>query len=224
MDVHGPGDAGTQGARWRTLAAAMNSSLPLLLVGTTNAGKVREMRDLLAELSARVVFPADLGISLAVEEGETSFVANAMLKARAYRRASGVLTIGEDSGFEVDALGGEPGVISARWGGSDYAIKNQRIVDMVAGLPDDKRGCRYVSVLAIALPDGRMFQRTGACRGLVAREPAGTGGFGYDPIFMVPELGRTMAQLEIAEKAEISHRGRAARKALPLLHALLARA
>src|SRR5215212_2999056 len=200
MDVHGPGDAGTQGARWRTLAAAMNSSLPLLLVGTTNAGKVREMRDLLAELSARVVFPADLGISLAVEEGETSFVANAMLKARAYRRASGVLTSGEDSGFEVDALGGEPGVISARWGGSDYTVKNQRIIDLVTGLPDGRRGCRYVTVLGIATPDGRLFQRTGTCRGWVAREPAGAGGFGYDPIFLVPELGRTMAEIAQEEK------------------------
>src|SRR3954469_5302453 len=200
----------------------MNTDLPLLLVGTTNAGKIREMRELLADLPARVVFPADLGITLDVEEGETSFVANAMLKARAYRRASGVLTIGEDSGFEVDALGGEPGVISARWGGSDYQIKNQRIVDMVAGLPDDRRGSRYVSVLAIATPDGRVFQRTGTCRGLVAHEPAGTGGFGYDPIFLIPELGRTMAQLTQEEKAEISHRGRAVRKALPLLRSLLA--
>jgi XTP/dITP diphosphohydrolase len=199
----------------------MSLSLPLLLVGTTNAGKVREMRDLLAGLPARVVFPADLGLTLEVEEGETSFVANAKLKARAYRRASGVLSIGEDSGFEVDALNGEPGVISARWGGSDYTVKNRRIVELVDGLPNDKRGCRYISVLAIATPDGRIFQRTGTCRGLVAPEPAGAGGFGYDPIFMVPELGRTMAQLTQAEKAEISHRGRAVRKALPLLRSLL---
>src|SRR3954469_9500680 len=124
----------------------MNTDLPLLLVGTTNAGKIREMRELLADLPARVVFPADLGITLDVEEGESSFVANARLKARAFRRASGVLTIGEDSGFEVDALDGQPGVISARWGGSDYTIKNQRIIDMVAAKPQAGRGCRYVSV------------------------------------------------------------------------------
>src|SRR3954471_5391725 len=174
----------------------MSTDLPLLLVGTTNAGKIRELRHLLAELPARVVFPADLGISLEVEEGETSFVANAMLKARAYRRASGVLTIGEDSGFEVDALGGEPGVISARWGGSDYTIKNQRIINLVSEKPEAGRGCRYVSVLAIATVDGRMFQRTGYCAGLVADVPAGTNGFGYDPIFFIPEAGRTMAQLD----------------------------
>ncbi len=202
----------------------MSTELPLLLVGTTNAGKIREMRDLLADLPARVVFPGDLGIDLDVEEGETSFVANAMIKARAFRRASGVLAIGEDSGFEVDALDGQPGVISARWGGSDYAVKNRRIIEMVAEKPEAGRGCRYVSVLAIATPDGRMYQRTGFCRGVVAHEPAGTNGFGYDPIFLIPELGRTMGQLEPEEKAEISHRGRAVRKALPLLRSLLAEA
>jgi XTP/dITP diphosphohydrolase len=199
----------------------MISDLPFLLVGTTNAGKIREMRELLADLPARVVFPGDLGIDLDVEEGETSFVANAMIKARAFRRASGVLTIGEDSGFAVDALNGEPGVISARWGGSDYSVKNRRIIEMVAGQPESGRGCRYVSVLAIATSDGRMYQRTGTCQGVVAHEPAGTNGFGYDPIFLIPKLGRTMAELDQAEKAEISHRGRAVRKALPLFRSLL---
>src|SRR3954471_13906806 len=139
----------------------MSTDLPLLLVGTTNAGKIREMRELLADLPARVVFPADLGITLDVEEGETSFVANAKIKARAFRRASGVLTIGEDSGFEVDALDGQPGVISARWGGSDYTIKNRLIIDRLAGLTGEARGCQYVTVLGIATSDGRIYQRTG---------------------------------------------------------------
>jgi XTP/dITP diphosphohydrolase len=180
------------------------------------------MRELLADLPARVVFPGDLGITLDVEEGESSFVANAKLKARAFRKASGVLTIGEDSGFEVDALNGEPGVVSARWGGSDYSIKNQRIIEMVAAHPEKGRGCRYVSVLAIATLDGRMFQRTGFCQGVVADLPAGTNGFGYDPIFFIPDEGKTMAQLDSEEKGELSHRGRAVRKALPLLRSLLA--
>ena len=200
----------------------MNTSLPQLLVGTTSAGKVRELRQLLADLPARVVVPADIGLDMDVEEGETSFAANARIKARAYRRASGLMTLAEDSGFAVDALGGEPGVISARWGGSDYSVKNHLIIDRLAGLPDERRGCGYVTVLAIAMPDGRIFQRTGTCRGLVAREPAGTGGFGYDPIFYSPELDKTMAQMESAEKDAISHRGRAVRKALPLLRSLLA--
>ena len=200
----------------------MNTSLPTLLVGTTSAGKVRELRQLLADLPARVVFPADIGLDMDVPEGETSFVANAKLKARAYRRASGLLTLAEDSGFAVDALGGEPGVISARWGGSDYAVKNQMILDRLAGLRGDQRGCGYISVVAVATPDGRIFQRTGWCRGVVADAPAGSGGFGYDPIFYYPDLGKTMAQMEAAEKDEISHRGRAIRKALPLLRSLLA--
>lgn len=199
----------------------MSMTLPLLLVGTTSAGKTRELRSLLADLPARIVFPADLGLNIDPEEGETSFVANAKLKARAYLRASGVMTIAEDSGFEVDALGGEPGVISARWGGSDYTVKNQLILDRLAGLPDSQRRCGYVTVLAIAMPDGRMFQRTGRCRGIVARVSAGDGGFGYDPIFYSPELGKTMAQMDSAEKDAVSHRGRAVQKALPLLRSLL---
>jgi XTP/dITP diphosphohydrolase len=200
----------------------MNDSLPQLFVGTTSAGKIRELRQLLADLPARIVFPADLGIDIDPEEGEVSFAANAKIKARAYRRASGLMTLAEDSGFVVDALDGAPGVISARWGGTDYAVKNQLVVDRVAGLPDAKRGCGYVTVLAIAMLDGRVFQRTGACRGIIARAPAGTGGFGYDPIFLVPEYGKTMAELDPAVKDRISHRGRAVRKAEPLLRTLLA--
>jgi XTP/dITP diphosphohydrolase len=200
----------------------MNDSQPQLFVGTTSAGKIRELRQLLASLPARIVFPADLGIDIDPEEGDVSFAANAKIKARAYRRASGLMTLAEDSGFVVDALDGAPGVISARWGGTDYAIKNQMIVDRVAGLPDAKRGCGYVTVLAIAMPDGRVFQRTGTCRGIIAQAPAGTGGFGYDPIFLVPEHGQTMAELEPAVKDRISHRGRAVRKAERLLRALLA--
>src|SRR4051794_9809140 len=202
----------------------MNTSLPLLLVGTTNADKIREFRALLADIPARLVFPADLGIDLDVAEGETSFEANAKLKARAFRRASGVMTLAEDSGFAVDALNGEPGVISARWGGADYAVKNRLIVDKLADLPDAQRGCGYVSVIAVAMPDGRIFQRTGWCRGRVAEAPVGEGGFGYDPIFYVPDAGLTMAQMEPAAKDAISHRGRAVRKALPLLRSLLAEA
>ena len=196
-------------------------TLPTLLLGTTSRGKIRELGELLADLPARIVVPSDLGIDIDPEEGETSFVANAALKARAYGRASGVLTVAEDSGFEVDALNGEPGVISARWGGTDYHVKNQLIIDKLAGLPEKQRGCGYVTVLAIATLDGKVYRRTGRCRGLVAPRPVGTGGFGYDPIFLVPEFGRTMAEIPQSDKAAISHRGRAVAKALPLLRSLL---
>ncbi len=198
---------------------------PLLLIGTTSAGKLREYRDLFADLPGRLVTPADLGLDLDIIEGDRSFAENAGLEARAYWRASGLLTAAEDSGFVVDALNGEPGVRSARWGDTDdYAIKNRLILERLEGVPREQRGCRYVSYLAIVEPGGRLHRRSGSCRGYVAREPRGSGGFGYDPIFLVPRFGRTMAELTAEEKAGISHRGRAARRALPLLSSLLSEA
>ncbi|MCC6176881.1 MAG: non-canonical purine NTP pyrophosphatase [Chloroflexi bacterium] len=197
--------------------------MPFLLVGTTSLGKIRELRALLAGVPARVVVPGDLGIDLDVAEGDDSFAENAVLKARAYQHASGILTLAEDSGFEVDALGGEPGVRSARWGNTDdYEIKNRLILERLTGVPPERRGCRYVCVLAVATPDGRVYRQSGACEGQVADEPRGDGGFGYDPIFFVPHLGQTMAEISLVEKDRISHRGRAVRAALPLLRALLA--
>jgi XTP/dITP diphosphohydrolase len=198
---------------------------PLLLIGTTSAGKLREYRHLFAGLPGRLVAPADLGLDLDVAEGDRSFAHNARLKARAYWRASGLLTLAEDSGFVVDALNGEPGVRSARWGDTDdYAIKNRLILERLEGVPWEQRGCRYVSYLAIVEPGGRLHRRSDSCSGYVAREPRGSGGFGYDPIFFVPRFGRTMAELTAEEKAGISHRGRAARRALPLLSSLLSEA
>ncbi len=199
----------------------METSLPTLLVGTTNNGKIHEFRQLLAELPATIVTPADLGLDFEVEEGDESFVANAILKAKAYHAATGLLTLAEDAGFQVDALDGEPGVRSARWGGTDYGIKNALIVEKVASLPIEQRGCQYVAVLAIQTPNGKVYRRTGTCRGRVADAPAGTNGFGYDPIFLVPSRRKTMAELTDAEKHRLSHRGRAVRRALPLLRQLL---
>jgi XTP/dITP diphosphohydrolase len=200
------------------------SDLPDLLIGTTSAGKLRELRELLAGLPARLVTPADLGIELDVVEGDRSFAENAALKARAYQAASGVVTVGEDSGFVVDHLGGEPGVRSARWGDTDdYEVKNRLILERLAGVPWAERRCRYVSHLAIIGPHGRLRRRSGSCAGYVAWEPAGSGGFGYDPIFFVPRYGRTMAELTPEEKNRLSHRGSAVRHALPLLRELLSR-
>ena len=199
------------------------TQFPTLLIGTTSAGKLREFQEILAELPVRLATCADLGIDLDVEEGDESFADNAALKARAFWGASGLLTIAEDSGFVVDALNGEPGVRSARWGGTDdYSVKNRLILERLSAVPWAERGCGYVSHLAIATPDGRLYRRSGSCRGFVARKPAGNGGFGYDPIFYVPRFERTMAQLSPEEKHRISHRGRATRRALPLLRSLLA--
>ena len=196
--------------------------LPLLLIGTTSAGKLREFRELFADLPARVLTPPDVGIELDVEEGDRSFEENAALKARAFHAASGLLTVAEDSGFVVDALGGEPGVRSARWGGTDdYAIKNRLILERLGGRPPDERRCRYVSSLAVVAPSGRLYRRTATCDGLVAEAPRGSGGFGYDPIFYVPRFARSMAELNADEKNRISHRGKAVRRVLPLLRRLL---
>ena len=195
---------------------------PVLLIGTTSAGKTREFRRLLSELPARLTTPPELGIDLDVAEGDRSFAENAALKARAFHAASGVLTLAEDSGFVVDALGGEPGVRSARWGGTDdYPVKNRLILERLADVPWPARRCCYVAHLAIVEPSGRLYRRSGSCSGYVAWEPAGSGGFGYDPIFFSPRHGRTLAQLDDEEKNRISHRGRAVRHALPLLRALL---
>ena len=197
-------------------------SLPLLLLGTTSGGKIREFRHLLAGLPARLVIPPDVGIDFDVEEGDRSFAENAAIKARAYRAASGLLTLGEDSGFVVDVLGGEPGVRSARWGETDdYAVKNRLILERLADVPPGRRTCRYVSHIAIIGSDGRVHRRSGSCTGYVATEPRGSGGFGYDPIFFVPSADRTMAELAPEEKGRLSHRGRAVAHALPLLERLL---
>lgn len=199
-------------------------TLPILLLGTTSGGKIREFRQLLADLPARLVTPPELGIDVDVLEGERSFAENAAIKARAFHAASGAPTLAEDSGFVVHALGGEPGVRSARWGETDdYGAKNRLILERMADVPPPERTCRYVAHLAIVEPDGRVHRRCGSLAGYVAAEPAGSGGFGYDPIFWLPEYGRTLAQLDPNEKNQISHRARAVRDAMPLLRALVAR-
>ena len=179
-----------------------------LLVATTNQGKVSELRELLPGI--RLLTPADAGVQLEVEETGRTFSENARLKACAYSEATGLRTIGEDSGIEIDALGGEPGVYSARYHGlPDGPVKNAHVLELLGEVPEAERGCRYVCAIALVSPGEREQIFEGECRGRIASEPAGEGGFGYDPIFFVPRLGRTMAELSAAEKNGISHRGRA---------------
>jgi XTP/dITP diphosphohydrolase len=195
---------------------------PTILLGTTSAGKIREYRELLAGIGARIVEPSELGISIEVEEGDQSFEDNARAKALAYWQASGLVTFAEDSGFEVDALDGEPGVISARWGDTDdYAIKNRLILERLKGVPTEQRRCRYVAHVTVIDVPGHVAHTVGVCEGRVAEEPAGSGGFGYDPIFFVPEYGKTLAQMTTAEKGRISHRGEAARTMTSYLRHIL---
>lgn len=191
-------------------------------MATTNEGKIRELRALIGHLRVQLVSPLDVGVRPDVEETGTTFVENARLKARAYFAATGIPTLGEDSGLEIDALGGEPGVYSARYHGlPDGNIKNAHVLELLKAVPPSRRGCRYVCVMVLIDRGGAEHVFEGHCAGRIAPAAAGGGGFGYDPIVLIPRLGRTMAELSDAEKDRISHRGRAARKLVRYLESIL---
>ena len=190
-----------------------------LLIATNNAHKVAEFRRILGGLDVTLLTPADAGIDLDVEETGETFEENARLKARAFCAASGLPALADDSGIEVDALGGRPGVRSARYGGDglDDAGRVQLLLSELAGVPEERRACRYRVVLVLARPDGAEEAVGGDCEGRAAFAPIGENGFGYDPIFYVPRFGRTMAQMDPAEKDAVSHRGQAARRMAEVL-------
>lgn len=182
-----------------------------IIFATKNAGKVKEVKLILKELDAEVVTMTEAGINIdVVEDGET-FEDNAIKKAKEIMQASGCLVLSDDSGLEVDYLNKRPGVYSARFMGEDtpYDIKNQKILEMLNGVPDEKRTARFVSVIAAAFPDGRIVTTRGTIEGIIAHEAKGENGFGYDPIFYVPELGMHTAEMDIKQKNRISHRGKA---------------
>jgi XTP/dITP diphosphohydrolase len=193
--------------------------MPTLLLATTNPGKVREFRDLLDGCGWEIVTPADAGLSLEVEETGASYAENARLMARAFAAASGLPALADDSGLEIDALGGEPGVHSARYAGRDttHARKIELLLDRLRDVDDAERTARFRAVITVAFPDGREFQTEGVCEGRITRAPRGEGGFGYDPIFLVGAGPLTMAELAAAEKNRISHRARAAAEACRIL-------
>jgi len=198
-----------------------------VVLATTNPHKVEEFRAIYADLPVALVTPADLGLRVGVVETGTTFEQNAVLKALAFAEAAGLPALADDPGLEIDALGGEPGVYSARWAGeaTSYPERFRILFRRLAAVPDDQRTARYRCAIALAEPRPRgLYQIVeGTLEGAITREPRGSGGFGYDPIFLVPSLGRTVAELPPDEKHAISHRGRAARAARePLLH-LLAR-
>jgi XTP/dITP diphosphohydrolase len=203
-----------------------------LLVATRSVHKLRELRELLALDGTDLVTLDDLGIAGdPVEDGET-FETNAAIKARFGARASGLPTLADDSGLEVDALGGGPGVRTRRYAGDDATDEdnNRKLLAALDGLPAERRGARYVCVLALALPDRAgarggvpVIVTRGTCRGRIARSPRGTEGFGYDPIFeprSEPPDGRTFGLWSAAEKHAISHRSHAARRMAPRLSRL----
>src|SRR5919199_3830611 len=215
------GKRSTAARRLSSSIASSTPSLARLLIATTSAGKLGEWQNLLADLPLRLLSLRDAGIDFDVEETGQTFAANARLKAEAYGRASGLLTLAEDSGLTVAALDGGPGVLSARWEGHDYTHKNQLLVRLLEGKEGRERVCAYVCVVVLRHPDGRTWQVRGEVRGQIARAPAGSGGFGYDPVFYVPRLRKTLAEITVDEKDRISHRGRAARRISPVLCQLL---
>jgi XTP/dITP diphosphohydrolase len=196
-----------------------------LLLATANRGKQREFGRLLADIPGRLVFPQQIGVELDVPEPHDTYAENAAAKADAYCRASGLLTLADDSGIEVDALAWGPGVTTARFGGADVPDRVALLLDAVGDSTD--RAARMVCVLALATPPAAAGQPphietfSGAMEGSLAHEPRGAGGFGYDPVFLLP-TGQTTAELAEAEKDQISHRGRAVAAAMPRLRELLA--
>jgi len=197
--------------------------VPRLLLATNNAGKVAEYRQLLAGCGWELVTPGELGLSLAAEETGDTYEENAKMKAVEAAQVGGLYALADDSGLEVDALAGEPGPRAARFGGegTTYGEKMSLLLERLKGVPTPERGCRFVCVIAIADPQGGVRLCRGECEGLVTEAPQGEGGFGYDPIFYLPERGLTMAQLSSEEKNAISHRGRAAQIARQVLRELL---
>jgi XTP/dITP diphosphohydrolase len=193
-----------------------------LLLASGNAGKLRELRELLQPAGWRVLAPAEVDLgAVTVLEGSRSYLENATAKAVAYARASGLPALADDSGLEVDALDGGPGVLSARFGGPAASNDRERcalLLRRLDGLPRARRGARFRAVLVLALPGGATFAREGAVDGRIAEAKRGASGFGYDPVFELPG-GRTMAELG-EEKQRISHRARALSAMMEVLEAV----
>lgn len=178
-----------------------------IILATRNEHKIKEIRLLLRGLGVKLeALPEGLP---PVEETGATFLENAMIKAVEYSRATGKLCLAEDSGIEVDALGGRPGVHSSRYSGGGDEENNKKLLEELKDVPDEKRTCRYRAVAVVAFGDNILFTAEGTCEGRVARAPAGASGFGYDPVFFVPEYGKTMAELGMRIKNRISHRRKA---------------
>ena len=182
------------------------------VLATHNPGKLKEMADILSGLGVEVVSPADVGISVDVEETGTTFAENAMLKAKAICAASGLPAIADDSGLCVDALNGGPGVYSARYGGEELDDRGRYTLLLQNMRGQTTRAAHFTCSIACAFPNGDTITAEGQAPGTIAFAPMGEGGFGYDPVFFVPDKAKTFAQLTQEEKAEISHRGKALRE------------
>lgn len=190
-----------------------------LLIASHNFGKVAEITGLLGRLDITISDLQQMGIDLEVEETGKTFEENAILKAKFYAEQVNILTLADDSGLEVDALDGRPGINTARYGGPGLTAEEKYLLLLkeLNHVPWEKRTARFRCVVALADPHGYLLTAEGICPGFISLQPYGSGGFGYDPIFFLPELDLTMAQLKPEEKHKISHRGRAIQKILPHL-------
>jgi XTP/dITP diphosphohydrolase len=195
------------------------TKLAKLLVATNNRGKLREYADLLKGIPFELTTLSEQGITEEVEESGSSLQQNAIHKATSYAKLSGLTTMADDSGLEVDALDGAPGPLSRRYAGDNVSDKerNDYLLAKLRDVPWEKRTARFRAVIAIVSPDGKVKTTEGVCEGIIAFDFKGTGGFGYDPIFYLPELGKHMAELSLVEKNRISHRAKAAQKARRIL-------
>lgn len=184
-----------------------------LIFATGNEGKMREIREILSDLGVEILSLKEAGIHADIVEDGKSFEENAVIKAKTICELTHEVVLADDSGLEIDYLNGEPGIYSARYMGEDtsYRIKNQNLIDRLEGVPDEKRTARFVCVIAAAYPDGTVKTACGTMEGIIGYEERGENGFGYDPIFFLPEYGCSSAELSMEEKNKISHRGKALR-------------
>lgn len=182
-----------------------------IVFATSNEGKMREIREILKSLNTEILSLKEADVHVDIVEDGDSFEANAVIKAKAVWEKTGGIVLADDSGLEIDYLGGEPGIYSARYMGEDtsYEIKNWNLIHRLNGVEGEDRSARFAAVIAAVLPDGRVVTTRGTMEGQIAHEPAGCGGFGYDPILMLPEYGKTSAEISMEEKNKISHRGKA---------------
>ena len=196
-----------------------------LLIATNNKGKIKELHDLLTDTGVELITPAQIALDLDVVEDGATYAENATKKAIAFAQASGLISLADDSGLEVDALDGAPGLYSARYGSTDGAKLSDagRRAVLIRNLKDQPRpwSARFHATIVVAVPGGETHIAEGYCKGEIIPEEHGSGGFGYDPIFLLPDLGKTMAELSMEEKNRLSHRAKAVMSAKPVLERLL---
>jgi XTP/dITP diphosphohydrolase len=187
-----------------------------VVIASSNRGKIREFSELLLGSELEPIAPQDLGMELEVEEDGSSYLENALAKGHAYAIAADMAALADDSGIEVDALGGAPGIYSARFGGAGLSDEERTslLLEQLQPADDSRRSARYRCSLVLVWPNGDTCRAEGTCEGLIAQAPRGSNGFGYDPVFFLPEFGKTMAELSRDEKNRASHRGRAVRSLL----------